>query len=136
MPHKTTVFRWLRTHEEFRSQYEKAKEESADALVEYMVDIADDGTNDFMAHLVQEKIDPDLKVCDLTDAQLQILVAAKSPENVQRSRLRVDTRKWAASKLKPKKYGDKVQHTGPDGDEPVKHVLETVIVDSREKVEP
>jgi hypothetical protein len=31
-------------------------------------------------------------------------------EHLQRSRLRVDTRKWIASKLKPKKYGDKVEH--------------------------
>ncbi len=29
-------------------------------------------------------------------------------ENVQRSRLRVDTRKWAAAKLAPKKYSDKL----------------------------
>ena len=33
----------------------------------------------------------------------------------QRNRLRVDTRKWIASKLKPKKYGDKVEHSGPGG---------------------
>lgn len=34
--------------------------------------------------------------------------------DVQRSRLMVDTRKWIASKLKPKKYGDKqaVEHSG------------------------
>ena len=31
-------------------------------------------------------------------------------------RLRVDTRKWLMSKLKPKTYGDKLQHTGADGD--------------------
>jgi hypothetical protein len=36
-------------------------------------------------------------------------------EHVQRSRLRVDTRKWAASKLAPKKYGDKFQHVGEGG---------------------
>jgi len=82
MPHKATVFRWLRTHDEFRDQYAKAKEESADALLEDMLYIADDGT-----------------------------------EDVQRSRLRVDVRKWAASKLKPKKYGDtsQLQLTGAGG---------------------
>ena len=32
-------------------------------------------------------------------------------EYVQRSRIRIDTRKWIASKLKPKKYGDKVDVT-------------------------
>jgi hypothetical protein len=34
-----------------------------------------------------------------------------------RDRLRVDTRKWALSKMNPKKYSDKItaQHTGPEG---------------------
>jgi len=32
-------------------------------------------------------------------------------EDVQRARLRIDTRKWIASKLKPKKYGDKIDVT-------------------------
>jgi hypothetical protein len=38
-------------------------------------------------------------------------------EAIQRSKLRVDTRKWVASKLKPKKYGDRqtFEHTGKDG---------------------
>jgi Bacteriophage Sf6, terminase small subunit-like len=31
-------------------------------------------------------------------------------ENTQRSRLRVDTRKWAAARLAPKKYGDHISH--------------------------
>ena len=32
-----------------------------------------------------------------------------------RSRLRVDTRKWVLSKMLPKLYGDKLQHTGEGG---------------------
>ena len=39
-------------------------------------------------------------------------------EEVQRNRLRVDARKWCASKLLAKKYGDRLQHTG-DGGGPV-----------------
>jgi hypothetical protein len=31
-------------------------------------------------------------------------------KNIQRSRLRVDARKWAAAKLAPKKYGDRVEN--------------------------
>ena len=31
-------------------------------------------------------------------------------ENIQRSRLRVDARKWAAARLAPRKYGDRVEH--------------------------
>ena len=36
-------------------------------------------------------------------------------EAVQAARLRVEARKWIAAKLLPKRYGDKVQHTGDGG---------------------
>ena len=36
-------------------------------------------------------------------------------ERIARSRLRVDSRKWVASKLLPKVYGDRLQHTGDGG---------------------
>lgn len=32
--------------------------------------------------------------------------------DVQKNRLRIDTRKWLMSKMLPKKYGDKIEHTG------------------------
>lgn len=93
MPAMSTVFLWLRTHHEFSEQYAKAKEESADALVEEMLDIADDGTNDWMEQHSQDGEAVGYKL---------------NGEAVQRSRLRVETRKWIAAKLKPKKYSDKV----------------------------
>lgn len=51
--------------------------------------------------------------------------AVGNPEEVQAARLRVDSRKWAASKMAPKKYGDKVtnEQVGPDGG-PVRIVIE------------
>lgn len=73
MPSKATVFRWLRLYPEFEASYTRAKQESADALVEDMLDIADDRADD-----------------------------------PQSRRVRVDTRKWIASKMKPKKYGEKL----------------------------
>ena len=36
-------------------------------------------------------------------------------ENIQRSRLRVDARKWAAARLAPKKYGDRIEHDHKGG---------------------
>lgn len=41
-----------------------------------------------------------------------------SSENVQVARLQIDTRKWVASKLKAKKYGDSTQikHADADGE--------------------
>ena len=106
MPDKTTVLRWLAAKEnaEFRTQYAHAREMQADTLFDEALAIADDGTNDWM-----ERLDKDGQA-----AGWQL-----NGEHVQRSRLRVDTRKWAAGKLAPKKYGDKLQHTG-DGGGPIR----------------
>lgn len=93
MPSCTTVFNWLRKHPDFVEQYEKAKAEQADALAEELLDIADDGSNDWM---------------EKTGKDGESVGWSLNGEHVQRSRLRIDTRKWIASKLKPKKYGDKV----------------------------
>lgn len=94
MPDMSTVFRWIRTNEEFCKQYARAKEESADALFEETIDIADDSTNDYMERQIGETT-----------------VTVVNQENIQRSRLRVDTRKWMMSKMKPKKYGEKMDVT-------------------------
>lgn len=93
MPCKTTVFMWMRSNKEFLNQYTRAKEESADALIEDMLDIADDGTNDWM---------------EKRNGEGEQIGWQLNGEHVNRSRLRVDTRKWIAEKLKPKKYGAKV----------------------------
>lgn len=91
MPSMSSVFKWLRENEEFSKQYARAKAEAADAFVEEILDISDNGVNDWM-----EKQYGDRKEWVVNG------------EALQRSKLRVDTRKWIASKLKPKKYGDKL----------------------------
>lgn len=99
MPGITTVYKWIREREEFAKQYARAKEDAAEALAEEMFDIADDGTNDWM-----EKLDKDG----------QPVGYQLNGEHVQRSKLRIDTRKWYLSKIKPKKYGDKTILAGDD----------------------
>lgn len=94
MPSLQTIFNWFRTKQGFVEQYTRAKEESADALADEIMDISDDGHNDWMSVWYGE-----------TE------VRKVDNEAVQRSKLRVDTRKWIASKLKPKKYGDKIDMT-------------------------
>ena len=100
MPCMSTLFLWLRTHTEFSEQYAKAKLESHSALFEEIFDIADDGSNDWL-EINHGKDDKD---CGWK----------QNGEAIQRSRLRVDTRKWALSKLHPKKYGDRIhtEHSG------------------------
>lgn len=107
-PPMSTIFNWLRTKKEFLEQYEKAKQESVDAMAEDILYIADDGTNDY-----EEAERPD----GSTFIKL-------NSENVQRSRLRVDTRKWIMSKIKPKKYGEKIDMTtnGKDIPQPILNV--------------
>lgn len=85
MPSYAVVSRWLISDEDFRKRYILAREAQAEKLADEILDIADDGTNDFY-----EK-----EGVELPDH-----------ENIQRSRLRVDARKWVAAKLLPKKYGD------------------------------
>ena len=101
----STLFLWLRTHKEFSEQYAKAKEESADALVEDMLDIADNQVSQPLI-VNGEPIEINGRIIKITDGP-----------SVQHAKLRVDTRKWAASKLKPKKYGDKLEtvHSGTIG---------------------
>jgi hypothetical protein len=94
MPAPSTIFRWLREHKEFQEQYARAKQESADAMADELLDIVDDGSNDWM---VINKGGYTATVVD--------------QEAVQRSKLRAETRKWLMSKMKPKKYGDKLDLT-------------------------
>lgn len=102
MPNRSTVFRWLGQAElkdpepcyvEFSTQYARAREEQADAIFDECLQIADEGTNDYMASQDDEGG-----------------VAYKlNGEHIQRSKLRIDTRKWMAGKLRPKRYGDKLE---------------------------
>jgi hypothetical protein len=91
-----SVLRWLADEDkkEFCVQYARAKEQQADFLAEEILEIADDSSND-------TKI--------ITRGRETIEV--ENTEWTSRSKLRVDARKWIASKLKPKKYGDKMDVT-------------------------
>lgn len=88
-PDHSTIYRWIMRHPGFGDQYARAKEYQAEVGVDEIIDIADDGTNDYYINEKGELV-PD-------------------KENILRSRLRTDVRKWAASKLLARKYGDKLQ---------------------------
>lgn len=97
MPGRSTVMHWILSDNEFRDKYARAKEICAEVFADEIIEIADDGTNDtYVDDNGNDKIDYDV---------------------IARSKLRVDARKWAASKLAPKKYGEKLQQeiTGKDG---------------------
>lgn len=96
-PTVKTIMEWMNDSKELCERYARAKELQADYMVDESIDIADDATNDWM-----DKIGKDGEVVGY-----QI-----NGEHVQRSRLRIETRKWHAAKLNPKKYGDKVEIGG------------------------
>jgi len=91
-PTVKTIYNWLSTHDEFLQLYTRAREDQADTLADEMLDISDDSKDDTW-------VDKDGN--ERTDTEV-----------VARSKLRIETRKWIASKLKPKKYGDKIEHSG------------------------
>ena len=94
---QTKIYNWLNKYEDFRVQYTRAREDQADSIFDEMLVIADDGLND-----TYEDSEGNEKV---------------NQDHIQRSRLRIETRKWMAGKLRPKKYGEKVvqEITGKDG---------------------
>lgn len=106
-PHRVTVFRWIARHEDFRNKYVTAREAQADALFDELLDIADNGTNDWM---------------ERKNANGENIGWAENGEALRRSVLRVDARKWIVSKLLPKKYGERVTSVVEGGDKPLQVV--------------
>lgn len=100
MPDKATVIRWAldksdaENKDAFCNQYARARQIQAELRGDEILDIADDSTGDI-------KEINGRKIVDY--------------ENIARSRLKVDTRKWYLSKVLPKVYGDKLALTGDDG---------------------
>ena len=102
-----SVFRlWCDQDADLAARYAQAREVRADVIFEEILDIADNAKNDWMERQGEG------------DAGW-----AANGEHVQRSRLRVDARKWMLGKMNQKKYGDRsvVEGPGPNGE----HTLKT-----------
>ena len=98
------VFNWFRSNDEFLQNYTRAKEEQAELFAEEIIEIADDNERD--------------RYSDSEDGFTKI-----DHDVIARSRLRVDARKWVASKLKPKKYGDRITTEDITTKEPVQMIV-------------
>lgn len=92
---ESTVRWWIYkdTPDGIAKQYYIARDLGNDAMADEMKEIADDGQNDWMQRYGKDG-----------DA----LGWSINGEHVQRSRLRVDTRKFLLVKQSPKKYGDRL----------------------------
>lgn len=93
-PNYSTIMKWLWRdsdyREEFNSKYARAREMQSEFMADEIIEIADDDSGDYI-----QKVDKKGRVFEAIDH-----------ENIQRSRLKVDARKWIMSKMRPKKYGD------------------------------
>lgn len=94
MPSKAIVFRWLAANEAFRQAYEIAAKLRGEHMFEQALDIAN--------------AEPPRVIVQTGENTTESRV---DPGAVQHAKLKVDTLKWAAAKLNPKKYGDKIDVT-------------------------
>jgi hypothetical protein len=88
MPARRNIFYWLRDHAEFRERYDVARMLQAEWWSHEILAIADDSSGDITINEHGERV--------------------VDHENINRSRLRCDSRKWLLSKLLPQRYGDRV----------------------------
>lgn len=100
-PCEQTIYRWLQQHADFREMYARARERQADRLAAEIIVIADTPQEG-------EKV-------EITDRGEKIIRG----DMIEHRRLQVDARKWAAAKLAPRKYSDKLMHEG--GEKPIGH---------------
>jgi hypothetical protein len=84
-PCQDTLFSWLKKYPEFSEWYAKAKISQIEFLVDEILEISDDSSQD-----------------QFIDAQGKTVF---NPQSVNRARLKIDTRKWLACKLVPRIYG-------------------------------
>ena len=96
-----TFFVWIREDEIMSKQYAQATVERAELMFEDMLDIAD-------------------KAPKLTNTKFGTTV---DTGDIQHKRVKIDTRKWALSKMNPKKYGNV-----PDGSDDSDNEITITIV--------
>ncbi len=95
MPSLRSVMGWLTTKPDFLQQYTRAREIQAETQFDELIDIVDQP--------------PELNY--VTDKNGELVEVKFDSSYVQWMKLRVDTRKWTAARMAPKKYGE---HKAPE----------------------
>ena len=92
MPSMASVMTWLTTKADFLEQYTRAREIQAETQFDEMIDIVDQP--------------PELS--HVTDKNGELVEVKLDSSYVQWMKLRIDTRKWTAARMAPKKYNERV----------------------------
>jgi len=103
MPDRATVYRWLLEQPAFCDMYTRAREEQADTLADEIIAIADESP----------------EINEIRDKHGDVIDVKIDSGYVAYQKQRIEARKWTAMKLKPKKYGDKLELAG-DPNNPMK----------------
>lgn len=93
MPSLRSVMGWLTTKPDFLQQYTRAREIQAETQFDQLIDIVDQP--------------PELSY--VTDKNGELVEVKFDSSYVAWMKLRVDTRKWTAARMAPKRYGEHKQ---------------------------
>jgi hypothetical protein len=119
LPNRSTITNALASGKpefsEFVVRYARARDALLDAYADQIVMISDDGTTDYITKVGRNGHEYE----------------AVDQEHIQRSRLRVDSRKWLLSKLRPNEYGDRIEAVASGV---VSHVHDVTSLSEREKM--
>lgn len=101
MPGRSTICFWLvwegEPYETFQKAYQKACKARAHGIADEILEISDDSVRD---------------ITIVKDAKTGEEREVVNHDHIQRSKLRVDSRKWLASKFLPDQFGDRVNVGG------------------------
>jgi hypothetical protein len=86
------IYKWLQQNELFRERYARARADQAQVMADEIMQIADSTQ---LGEIVTTKGDGTIET--------------KRADMIEHRKLRIDSRKWLASKLLPKVYGDKIE---------------------------
>ena len=90
MPAQSSVYEWLLRHADFAEKYARARELQAETQFDELTDIVDQPPE--LNHVV--------------DKNGELVEVKFDSSYVAWMKLRVDTRKWTAARMAPKKYGE------------------------------
>jgi hypothetical protein len=102
------MYRWVQLDDKLRDRYAQARQHQAQVLADEIAAIADE---------TQEGIKT-----KVTERGTEITTG----DMIEHRKLRIDSRKWIASHLLPKVYGDRIALTDPSGEGPAVFLLERI----------